>query len=324
MKRAFAVAAALAASAALLLSGCGQPIRAETAGGRLSVVCTVFPHYDWTRQLLGKRIDELDLTLLVGNGTDLHSFQPSVADIVKISSCDLFIHVGGESDAWVADALSEAANPDMRILNLMEALGEGLKPEAVVEGVAAEEESREGEEAYDEHIWLSFKNAEVLSSAIAGELSALDPKNGNEYADNLSSYIEKLRAADSLYREAVSASSSKTLLFGDRFPFRYLTDDYGLSYYAAFPGCSAETEASFETVAFLADKLDELGLSGVVVTDSADLSVAQTIIANTKAKDQDIFVLDAIQSVTPQEIEEGVTWLSIMENNLAALKEALA
>ena len=291
------------------------------------IVCTVFPQYDWARQILGNKAGEMELTLLLDNKADLHNFQPSTDDIIKISTCDLFIYVGGESDGWVDDALKETSNKDMAVINLLDALGNSAKDEEVIEGMEDAEGEDEDENAdgggYDEHVWLSLGNAATFCKEIAAALSSLDPDNAREYQNNLEVYLGKLSVLDAEYRTAADAASVKTLLFGDRFPFRYLMDDYGLRYYAAFPGCSAETEASFETIIFLAGKVDELGLKNVMVTESADQSIAKTIIANTAGKDQQILVLDAMQSVTPGDIESGTAYLSVMESNLDILKEAM-
>ncbi|MCL1809700.1 MAG: metal ABC transporter substrate-binding protein [Clostridiales bacterium] len=293
----------------------------ELKDGRVSIVCTTFPQFDWTRQILGNQVGNVDLTFLLSNNIDLHNYQPSVDDMVKISSCDLFIYVGGESDKWAADAIREVANPGMAAISLLDRLGAAAKLEENAEGM--EDDEDEEEAGYDEHVWLSLRNAAVLCGAIADALVSLDPGNAEEYRGNLAEYTQKLMSLDVEYQAFVDASSVKTLLFGDRFPFRYLMDDYGLSYYAAFPGCSAETEASFNTVVFLAEKIDELDLGIVMVTESADQSIARTIVSNTKRKDQQILVLDSMQSTTDGDVRDGATYLSIMKGNLDALEKAL-
>ncbi|MDR0221264.1 MAG: metal ABC transporter substrate-binding protein [Lachnospiraceae bacterium] len=311
---------------ATVLSGCSQ---ADTnKEGKTSIVCTIFPQYDWIRQILGNQADNFDLTLLLDDRIDLHSYQPSVDDIVKISSCDLFIYVGGESDEWVEDALAGATNENMIVISLLEEMGDQAKEEEIIEGMEEEEEEEgdeEGEEEaeYDEHVWLSLKNTALLCPAIADALSSLDSKNAEKYQSNLAAYLDKVAALDGEYQTAVSAAPIKTLLCGDRFPFRYLVDDYGISYFAAFPGCSAETEASFETIVFLAEKVDEYGLNTIIVTESADQTIAKTIRANTESKDQQILVMDALQSVAASDIAGGATYLAVMQSNLDVLKEAL-
>lgn len=315
---------------------------AEASGKKLKIVATIFPEYDWVRQILGDEAKNAELTLLLDNGVDLHSYQPTADDIAKISECDLFIYVGGESDGWVKDALKEGKNPDRKVINLLEALGNNTKEEEVVEGMQAEEEEHEstaaGESAaagesseaeeeegpeYDEHVWLSLRNARELCETIAEDLKSLDSAHASVYDVNLKKYEGELDALDQQYQQAVNAAGNKTLLFGDRFPFRYLVDDYGIKYYAAFVGCSAETEASFETVSFLAKKMDELGLKHVMTIEGPDKKIAATVIENTKDKNQDVLALNSMQSVTTKDIEGGETYLGVMQQNLEVLKKAL-
>ena len=293
----------------------------------IKVVTTIFPEYDWVRQIAGEEADQMDITMLLDNGVDLHSYQPTAEDIMKVSDCDLFVYVGGESDAWVDDVLKQAKNKDMQVVNLLDVLGNSVKEEEVIEGMEPEEEEEEGgeeeEPEYDEHVWLSVKNAEVLSKAIADALEKADPDHKDVYQENVSAYSEKLKNLDAKYQEVVDGASQKTLLFGDRFPFRYLVDDYGLSYYAAFVGCSAESEASFETISFLANKVDELGLKDIMTIENSNQKIAKTIIENTKEKNQKILTVDSMQSTTSDDVKNGTTYLSVMEKNLEVLKEAL-
>lgn len=311
----------------------------DSAGMRaekLTIVTTTFPIYDWVSNILGDNPGEAELVMLLDSGVDLHNFQPTAEDILKISTCDVFIYVGGESDAWAGRALDEALNKDMTVINLMEALGEGAKEEEIVEGMEHDHEHEEGEDheegeehdhdeetEYDEHVWLSLRNASFFVNTISTELSGKDPDNGKLYFDNAASYIEKIDALDKKYEEAVASLPGRTLLFGDRFPFRYLTDDYGLNYYAAFSGCSAETEASFETISFLSSKMDELSLKVVMTIEGTNHKIAETIIQNTETKDQSILILDSMQSITANDVKNGVKYLDIMEHNLEVLREAL-
>ena len=309
----------------LFLSLCPVSGLAEEAG-KIRVVTTIFPIYDWVREIAGDT-GNTEITLLLDSGVDLHSFQPSAQDILQVATCDLFIYVGGESDEWAEDALAEAVNPDMVVISLVEALGENAKAEEIVEGMQAEEEEEEGEEGeeeeIDEHVWLSLRNAQVFTSAIADALAQKDPANADSYRANADAYGAKLAALDAAYAEAVDSAAHKTLLFGDRFPFRYLTDDYGLTYYAAFAGCSAETEASFGTVIFLAKKTDELQLPAVLTIEGKDHRIAETIIGSTADKNRKLLTLNSMQGTTANDIEQGATYLKIMEDNLAVLKEAL-
>ena len=321
-----------------MLAGCGKQKDDDTTDttDKLSIVTTIFPEYDWVRQILGDKADNADVTMLLDNGVDLHSYQPTADDIVKISDCDLFIYVGGESYGWVEDALKNATNKDMKVVNLLEVLGDKVKNEEVVEGMQEEEhehedgeeheegEEHEHEEEADEHVWLSLKNAEVLVGTISNALQEVDPGNKDAYAANADAYVKKLSALDAEYQTAVDNAARKTVLFGDRFPFRYLVDDYGLNYYAAFVGCSAETEVSFETISFLAKKVDELKLPCVLTIEGKNHKIAETIVKNTAPKSQKILTMDSMQSTTSKDVASGTTYFSVMEKNLAVLKEALA
>ena len=358
MKKHLSIFAVVMASA-MCLSGCGSSKKNNDK--KLSIVTTIFPEYDWVMNILGDKKDNADVTMLLDNGVDLHSYQPTADDIVKIKTCDMFIYVGGESDEWVEDVLETADNKDMVVINLLEGLGDQVKEEELIEGMQGEEHDHEhddhedhddhdeedhdhdeheedhdedhdhehehhheeGEVEYDEHVWLSLKNASILVDKISGTLQTLDATNADPYEKNAKAYIEKLNALDKEYEEAVAAGSIKTLLFGDRFPFRYLVDDYGLDYYAAFIGCSAETEASFETIAFLSQKTDELNLHTILTIEGSDQKIAKTIVENTTSKDQQILILDSMQSVTSKDVKDGANYYSVMEKNLEVLKEAL-
>ena len=318
MKRILAVTLCIIVIASL--SACGVN---RSDNGKLSIVTTVFPEYDWVRQICGEDTKNADITMLLNNGIDFHSYQPTADDIIKISTSDMFIYVGGESDEWVEDVLAQAKNKDIVVINLLEVLGKDVKEEEIKEGMQAEEEEDSEEVEYDEHIWLSLKNAVKICRYIADKLGEIDTDNKDAYTANAEAYIEKLNALDGEYERAVSSANTKTLLFGDRFPFRYLTDDYGLNYYAAFAGCSAESEASFETVVFLANKVDELGLKAILQIESTNGKIAETVKNQSKDKNQKILTLNSLQSVTLKDVAGGVTYLSVMEENLQILKEAL-
>ena len=482
-------------------SGCGNIAAADSAtddSEKLSIVTTIFPEYDWVREIMGDKAQNADLTMLLDNGVDLHSYQPTADDIIKISDCDLFIYVGGESDEWVDDALQNATNKDMKVINLLDVLKDNIKTEEAVPGMQAEEGHNHGvadfadsdvqdrslsdwdgewqsvysyvldgtldpviekkaesgtktaeeykeayiasyetdierisidgntitytrkdgtstatydskgfyirhkddgskqvrykyqkvsgdadaptyivfsdhnissaepehfhlyfgedgfdslveegkhfptfypasltgaeiademleheEKEYDEHVWLSLKNAETLVGAISNALQEIDLDNKDTYAANSDAYVKELAALDADYQAAVDAATYKTVLFGDRFPFRYLVDDYGLNYYAAFAGCSAESEASFETISFLAGKVNELNLPCVLTIEGTQHKIAETIVQNTAQKNQKILTMDSMQSTTSEDVKNGETYLSIMEQNLDVLKEAL-
>jgi len=305
------------------LTGC-QGSTNEKGTAAYSIVCTTFPQYDWLREIIGAQEERFSLTLLLDKGGDLHSYQPTAENIARISSADLFVYVGGESDAWVEDALSGAVNKDMRVVNLMDALGDNVREEELVEGMqCAVEEHESGELEYDEHIWLSLKNAAYLTSVLSETVQELDAENAQDYAANAAAYISALEALDQEYADAVAKSETKTILFGDRFPFRYLTEDYGINYYAAFVGCSTETDASFETITFLSGKADELGLHTILAIEGSDQKIAEIIRENTHDKNQQIQTVNSLQSVTAKEIANGVTYLGVMRENLEILKSAL-
>lgn len=468
--------------------------------GKLSVVTTIFPEYDWVKQIMGEKSEDAQITMLLDNGIDLHSYQPTADDIIKLSTCDLFVYVGGESNGWVEDALKIATNKNMKVINLLDVLGNNIKTEDAKLGMQSEDGHNHGvsyfadsdvqdrsitdwdgewqsvytyledgtldevmerkaenggktaeeyrayyeagyktditkitidgkestiafkkngvevkavyeykgyqiydyasgtrgaryffeavdedtaapkfvqfsdhgiapgkaehfhiyfgnegfdklsqqmenwptyypmsmngseiaedmleheEKEYDEHVWLSLRNAEILCKAISDELQEIDPDNKEIYAANTASYIQKLAQLDRNYSNVVNEAKYKTVLFGDRFPFRYMVDDYGIDYYAAFAGCSAESEASFETVYFLAKKLDELKLPCVLTIEGTQHKIAETIVENTTDKKQKILTLDSMQSTTSKDVDNGAAYLRIMEKNLEVLKEAL-
>ena len=327
----------------LLLTGCsaetsdiGSIDMVSASVPKKNIVCTTYPQYDWVCEILGEKKEQFEVTLLLDNGVDLHSYQPTAMDMVKISTADAFIYVGGESDYWVEDALKEVTNKEIKILNMVDALGERVKAEEFVEGMEhqhehdddheqhedeEEHEKHEHEHEADEHIWLSLKNAKILVQSITDIVTEMDCENALIYEKNCNAYVEKLNALDEEFEQLINASEKKTVVFGDRFPFRYLMDDYGISYYAAFSGCSAETEASFETVTFLASKIDELSLKSILVLENAETKLAETIIQNTMTKDQTILHMDSIQAVTQTDMADGFTYLKAMQQNLEVLKE---
>ena len=293
---------------------------AEKDGGALRIVTTIFPEYDWVREILGSV--DAEVTLLLDRGVDLHSYQPTVDDMVRIAACDLFIYVGGASDTWVLDALKNAVNEHQITIGLLDVLGSSVREEEDVEGMERGEGHEDGPEA-DEHVWLSLKNAAAICRRIAGALSELDPRHKAAFEANAARYTAKLSVLDKEYQAVVDGAARRVLLFGDRFPFRYLVDDYGLKYYAAFAGCSAETEASFETVMFLAGKVEELGLPCVLTLEGTRHGLAGTIVANTDTTNQQVLSMDSMQSTALKDIEAGATYLSIMERNLRTLSAAL-
>lgn len=318
MKKIITLLATLAIVACAFV-GCGE----EAKSAKYTVVCTVFPQYDWVREIVGEN-DDIEIKLLSDGGVDLHNYQPTVKDVAAISTCDMFIYVGGPSDEWAEDVLKNKTNDDMTVINLFDVLGDRVKREEEIEGAEQSGHDHDHDHTeYDEHVWLSLLNAEVIVRDIAEKLGETDPANADEYADNAAAYIRKLGELDDKFEQCVRASERRTLLFADRFPFRYFADDYGLECYAAFQGCSAESDASFATITFLAGKVDELGLKYIVVLEGSDRKIAQSVISNTADKNQEIVVMDSLQSVSKKDIEKGATYLSLMEKNLAALTTAL-
>ncbi len=345
--------AALAATLLCGVANAATSAEKPAAPHPLKVVATIFPAYDWAREVIGTNAPDAKLTLLLDSGVDLHSYQPTAADLKTVAECDLFIHVGGESDGWVAPALAAAPKPGRRVLNLVEILGDAAKAEEIVEGMEHEHhddhddhderheanhdddhEDKDGEhhhdadddddeEEIDEHVWLSLRLAQTLVGATADVLVELDPVRADAYRANAAAYRAKLAALDADYKAAVAAAPRKTLVVADRFPLRYLADDYGLEYYAAFAGCSAETEASFKTVRFLAAKADELAAKTILALEGENHRIAETVRAATKARDQKIVVFDSLQSVTSARVKAGETYLGAMRRNLAALAEGL-
>lgn len=377
-----AVFAMFILAAALTFVACSAESNEKTpAQKKVSIVATTYPQYDWLKNVLGSRLDAANLKLLIKNGTDLHSYKPSAQDIAAIASADMVVFVGGESDKWIEKALNATPKEGRVQVNLMEALGDRVKEEEIVEGMQEEtkderrertalsdlslsahghqggtkeiaeenhehgdpsassgtEDHHEHAEAHedhdhehaeeaenDEHVWLSLKNAEILVKNLAEAVAKLDTANASEYHMNAALYVAKISALDAQYRAATDSAHFKTILFGDRFPFRYLVDDYGIKYFAAFVGCSAESEASFETVAFLAGKMDSLALPAIFTIDGSNGKIARAILdASKKSKETPVLTLNSMQSVTDAQMQAGADYLSIMRENLEVLKKAI-
>lgn len=349
--------AALLLTLALLLalSGCtaAEPI---TDSSKPSIVCTAFPQYDWTLQILGDRAEDFNVVLLNHQGTDMHSFQPTAANMVSMANCDLFIHIGGYSEGWVPAALESAGNDHAQILTLLDHVD--AKAEEFTEGMDHNHDHGHDHEGYghieendghvedadahaehdheedgheedahakelDEHLWLSLRCAQQACEAITEAICQLDSANAADYQANADAYAKQLHQLDHEYEEAVHLAGTHVLLFADRFPFRYLTDDYGIEYVAAFPGCSAETEASFETILYLSEEMETHQLTCAIVLEGSKTDFAKTVVGNTKVDRPQILTLNSMQSVNQRDIDAGVTYLRIMEENLTVLKEAL-
>lgn len=301
-------------------AGCSQTSRTSSKG--LKVVCATAPLYDWTKNIT-EGTDSTDLSLIIGNGTDLHSFQPSASDIISIKSADVLIYVGGESDGWIRDALKETVNKNQQVVCLMDVLKDSVVEEEVVEGMQGEdEEEGEGEEEgpeYDEHVWMSLRLTRKSCKAIEEALEKVSSKDAAKYKANLESYDAKLSALDKQYEEMVKGARLNTMIVPDRYPFRYLAEDYKLKYSAAFVGCSAETEASFETVKFLADKVKELDPKAVLIIENSDGKLAKTVLETAGKGSVKVEVLDSMQSCGAD-----LDYIRTMTENLEKLKTALS
>ena len=303
MKKILLLLAALL-TATIFLTACGNQ-----SDAKIKVVAAGFSEYDWARSIIGDDEKFFELTLLMDNGIDLHHFKPTARDLEKISACDVFIYVGGDSDAWADDAL-KSADKNIRVVNLTATLGNKVK-----------RETQSGQLEVDEHVWLSLRNAQIFCDAITDALSKAAPAHATTLRAHNDAYKAELAALDQEYRDTLTAD--KTIFIADKFPFRYLVDDYGLKYVAAFGGCAPDLEADDATVKILADKLDELDLPCVIAVKGDTHPLAEKIIANSARGDQKILTLDHLQTTTLLDAAHGSTYLAAMKKNLAVLYEAL-
>lgn len=287
--------------------------------GEITVVTTVFPLYDWTSELLDG-VDGVGVEWLLDSGVDVHSYQPTVDDMVKIKNADLFLFVGGESEAWVDDVLE--GNRTTRKLGMLDLLGDLTIKEGHLGSNHEHEEGEDHDHAVDEHAWLSVRRAKMTCKGIANRLADLIPSQADKINANYEAYMDKLDALDQKYDSELGKISNKTVVFGDRFPFAYLFSDYGIAWDAAFSGCSAESEASFETIARLASSLDEHGLNFVLKIDGSTHKIAESVIAASKNKDAQTLTLNSLQSVKRSDLGK-VSYLSVMESNLTVLLTAM-
>ena len=300
-------------------AGCSKTQQAPSKGIR--VVCATAPLYDWTRKIT-EGTDGTDLSLIIGNGTDLHSFQPSAKDIISIKNADVLVYVGGESDGWIRDALKETSNKNQQVVCLMDILKDAVVEEEIVEGMQGEDEEKDGgeeEPEYDEHVWMSLKLTRRSCKAIEEALEKVSSSNAAKYKANLDAYDKKLSELDKQYEEMVKSARLDTIIVADRYPFRYLADDYKLKYSAAFAGCSAETEASFETVKFLADKVKSLDPKAILIIETSDGKLAKTVLETAGKSGVKVEVLDSMQSCG-----SDLDYVSVMTGNLEKLKAALS
>lgn len=316
MKKFFAILIAL--SLALSLAACGEAPEADNGG--ISVVATTFAPYDFARQLVG---DTGTVSMLLPPGSESHSYEPTPKDILEIQNADVFIYVGGESDTWVTDVL-ESVGEGVRAVTLMDCVE--LLEEETVEGMEAEvhdhEHGEEGHEAeYDEHVWTSPRNAALICEKIAAALCEADPANASVYNANLAVYSAELAKLDAAFTGIVADGARKTIIFADRFPLLYFARAYGLTYYAAFPGCSEDAEPSAATVAFIIDKVREEDIPVVFHVELANEDMADIVCDETGAVKRQF---NACHNVTRAQFNAGVTYLDLMWENTEVLKEALA
>ena len=317
-----------------LLAGCGTE-RAEGVSeevqddGRISVVTTIFPQYDFVRQIAGENVE---LKMLLKPGEETHSYEPTPQDIIAIQNSDIFIYVGGENDAWVEDILESMPEADMRTLKLMDCVD--TVEEEHVEGMQEqpghsheEEESHEDEteeehsvHEIDEHVWTSPVNASAIVDKIKELLVQADPENRQIYEENAEAYEAELAELDAEFRDVVDNAGRSLVVFGDRFPFRYFADEYWLDYYAAFPGCASDTEPSAATMAFLINKVNEEEIPAVLKMELSNENIANAI---AEATGTEVRTFYSCHNLTAEEFEDGETYLSMMQKNVETLKEVL-
>jgi zinc transport system substrate-binding protein len=313
MKRLVLFACILVSLVTVLPAG-GRKDAARQADGKISVVTTVFPPYDFVRAIAG---DKVNLTMLLPPGAESHSFEPTPQDIIRVQNCDVFIYVGGESDAWVEQILDSMDTSRMEIVTLMDCVE--VVEEEVVEGMEEEEEEEE-EAEYDEHVWTSPGNAKLIVRKIADILKQKDGPNAAEYERNTADYLAKLTELDDSFKQVMNGAKRKTFVFGDRFPFRYFADAYGLSYFAAFRGCSTETEASASTIAFLINKIRSEKIPVVFHIELSNEKIADVICEETGSKK---LLFHAVHNVSKREFDQGANYYDLMSQNARNLREAL-
>lgn len=313
MKRSMALLLVAAVLVTVIaLAGCTDTTNDDN--GKLKIISTIFPSYDFARSIV---MDKADVTMLLKPGMESHSYDPTPQDIINIRNCDIFIYCGGESDEWVDEILSSGQKPDM-VIAMMDCVS--AVEEETVEGMT-EEKNDSDEIEYDEHVWTSPKNAVLITEEISKAVCKLDKENEDFYQKQTDKYIKKLNSLDQSIRNTIGHAVRNTIVFGDRFPFRYLADEYGLNYYAAFPGCSAETEPSAATISFLIDKVKEEKIPVVFTIEFSNGKVADTICDATGAK---ILKMHSCHNLSAEEMESGKTYISLMNNNITNLREALS
>lgn len=320
-KRLTPVTAALLA-AFLLLSGCGKTETAPADGetDKLTVVATVFPAYDFARAVGG---EAAEVSLLLPPGAESHSYEPTPADIMAVQQCDLFLYLGGESDTWV-ETILESVEPQGTTLRMIDCVD--LLEEETVEGMESHEDEHDHDEGlglgevvgYDEHVWTAPRNAAQITRAIGAEMEALDPSNAAFYAANAADYAGQIEALDREFADFFAGVADRTMVFGDRFPLRYFADEFDIPYYAAFPGCSTQTEPSAATIAFLTEKVREEGISTVWYIEVSNHLVADSI---AEAAGAETAMFHSCHNVSADDLAAGATYISLMTDNLETLRQ---
>ncbi len=311
----------------MLASGCqSKTVQSE----QTSILCAGFAEYDWVRNIIGENPSEFEISLLNDSGVDMHSYQPSVDDMIKIANCQIIVYTGGDSQFWIKDAIVSSPSAERQEVSLVEIFSHNNEISSRYSIDSDDDEDEHEHEHHqdhdheiDEHLWLSLKLAPTFIRELAAHIGEMDLPNAKYYEENAEKYIDSITSLDEQYELAVSNASYAEILFADRYPFKYMLEDYGLSHIAAFSGCSAETEASFETILALSEELNHLNLSSVAILKKSQPNLAQTIINNSGMENVRILVFDSMQSVTASEIEAGKTYISTMEENLESLKHAI-
>ena len=308
----------------LLLSACGQSVEEDTDPDQLTVVATVFPAYDFARAVGG---DLADVQLLLPPGTESHSYEPTPADILAVQDCDLFIYLGGESDTWV-ETILESVELRGQTLRMVDCVP--LLEEETVEGMESYEEGHDHDHdeapglgevvGYDEHVWTSPKNAALITRAVGDKLAELDPANADTYAANSADYAAQIEDLDREFADFFAGVEDRTMVFGDRFPLRYFAEEFNIDYYAAFPGCSTQTEPSAATIAFLTDKVREEQIPTVWYIEFSNHLVADSIAESAGVKTA---MFHTCHNVSADDLAAGATYVSLMEQNLETLRENL-
>lgn len=298
---------------------------------RTLIVTTIFPAYDWVKQVIADKSDDFEVVLLTDKGADLHSYQPSADDIIRITDCSMLVCVGGNSDAWVFDFMYNENAPrrkDKHVVSMMHLLDKDVKTEdeiqkSCIDHKAEEHDHASGNEKYDEHVWLSVRNAQKIVRKIADELCLIDPSNSDSYRENADSYISKLQELDAHCNAVAKMAKRSMLLFADRFPFGYFVCDYGLSFDAAFSGCSSESDASFLMITSLADKLKQFKLPAVVALKGRSHNIPESVLSVAAVDGVKVVTVDSMESLTSKDRASGITYASVMEDNLDSFRQAL-